>query len=205
MLEVNQESTTSHQSHFPFFFSSSSTNNPTNKQTKKERMVLVTPAPPSEEFDGEGGTKSTKISTLETNKKSGNGAERRLVEYFVVVSSVPKKVDGEPLVIGKDKEEDNNANVNATAPTDWKVTLSFDEKDGSEYIGSYEIPPIITARYPIHDHRDNPLHENVTFFCHPSGGIRLQLEAYMPKVSFCQKQNKNQDVCLIVCLFLFYT
>jgi hypothetical protein len=42
--------------------------------------------------------------------------------------------------------------------------------------------PVITARYPLYDHEDNPLHENVTFFCHPSGAIQLKKEEHMPKV-----------------------
>lgn len=140
-------------------------------------MVLVTPAPPSEEQVGSDG-KTTKITTIES-KKAGNGAERRLVEYFVVISSVPKKLENS---FGKEKE-DTERNVNATAPTDWKVNIAF-ESDQDEYVASYDIQPVITARYPVQDHRDNPLHENVTFFCHPSGGIRLCMEPNMPKVHF---------------------
>ena len=141
-------------------------------------MVLVTPAPASEEQVGPDG-KTTKITTIES-KKSVSGAERRLVEYFVVITSVPKKAESS---VGLDKEQNNdsNRNVNATAPTDWKVNIAFERED-EEYVGCYDIQPVITARYPVHDHRDNPLHENVTFFCHPSGGIRLYMEPSMPKV-----------------------
>lgn len=140
-------------------------------------MVLVTPAPPSEEQVGADG-KTTKITSIES-KKSGNGAERRLVEYFVVVSSVPERLPDSFTNEGQDAER----NVNATAPTDWKVNIAF-ELETDEYVGSYDVKPVITARYPVQDHRDNPLHENVTFFCHPSGGIRLCMEPNMPKVSF---------------------
>jgi hypothetical protein len=141
-------------------------------------MVLVTPAPASDEQIGPDG-KTTKITTIES-KKAGNGAERRLVEYFVVISSVPKKAENS---FGQDKEQntDSTRNVHATAPTEWKVNIAFERED-EEYVGSYDIQPIITARYPVQDHRDNPLHENVTFFCHPSGEIRLFMEPNMPKV-----------------------
>ena len=139
-------------------------------------MVLVTPAPLSEEQVGADG-KTTKITSIES-KKTGSGAERRLVEYFVVVTSVPNRLE--------DKFGGDNAgaerNVNATAPTDWNVNIAF-ELEADEYIGSYDVKPVITARYPVQDHRDNPLHENLTFFCHPSGDIRLCMEPNMPKVS----------------------
>lgn len=161
-------------------------------------MVLVTPAPSSEEQLGADG-KTTKITNIESaaSKKSGNGAERRLVEYFVVISSVPKKLD-----FGAEKEApDSMRNVNATAPTDWKVNIAF-ERDDEEYVAAYDTQPRITARYPIQDHRDNPLHENVTFFCHPSGGIRLCMEPNMPKVSVhCQTKNyAANDASDLVCL-----
>ena len=140
-------------------------------------MVLVTPAPPSADLEG-GADESKKITSIETAKKTGTDAERRLVEYFVIVSSIPQKIE-------ENETQDNpgsERNVNATAPTDWKVNIAF-EKGDEEYVGLYNMKPAITARYPVQDHRDNPLHENVTFFCHPSGGIRLCMEPNMPKVS----------------------
>lgn len=144
-------------------------------------MVLVTPAPSSEEQQGADG-KTTKITSIESaSKKGGNGAERRLVEYFVVISSTPEKLDN---AFDDEKEKpDSNRNVNTNAPMDWTVNIAF-ERDDEEYVAFYDTKPLITARYPIQDHRDNPLHENVTFFCHPSGGIRLSMEPNMPKVHF---------------------
>lgn len=139
---------------------------------------MVTPAPPSADADGDV-DESKKITSIENaNKKSGTEAERRLVEYFVVVSSIPKDVESDK----RDDQQGSERNVNATAPTDWKVNIAF-EKGDEEYVGLYNFQPSITARYPTQDHRDNPLHENVTFFCHPSGGIRLSMEPNMPKVS----------------------
>lgn len=83
---------------------------------------------------------------------------RRLVEYFCVVSSI--EYDG----TRKKNEE-----------IDWK-TESNNAND------KYQFKPAITARYPQHDHPDNPLHDNVVYFCHPSGAIQLRNDPYMPKV-----------------------
>jgi hypothetical protein len=118
-------------------------------------MVLVTPAP-----DGnEDGTKKKKL----TNIEKGDG--RRLVEYLVVVSSTPRK-----------PEEGS-----AEKAQEWNLGTNFDDDDVEVLHG---FKPQITARYPLHDHADNPLHESVTFFCHPSGSIQLKKESHMPKVRY---------------------
>lgn len=122
-------------------------------------MVLVTPSPDGGEVSADG-TKKKKLSGLE--KSDG----RRLVEYLVVVSSI-LRVEGEAV----DKSQDMN------------LSTSFDDDD-IEVLQGFK--PQITARYPLHDHEDNPLHENVTFFCHPSGSIQLKKDFFMPKVGiFC--------------------
>lgn len=107
------------------------------------------------------GTKKKKLTGLE--KSDG----RRLVEYLVVVSSIPR-VDDENA---KDKGQEQ-----------WNLSTSFDDEEVEVLQG---FKPQITARYPLYDHEDNPLHENVTFFCHPSGAIHLKKEDHMPKV--CSK------------------
>ena len=126
-------------------------------------MVLVTPSPDGGEVAPDG-TKKKKLTSLE----KGDG--RRLVEYLVVVSSIPRKMEEGD---NKKKEE-------------WNLSTSFDDED---VVVEFGFKPQITARYPLHDHEDNPLHENVTFFCHPSGSIHLKKEDYMPKVraeyAFC--------------------
>ena len=118
-------------------------------------MVLVTPSPDGGEIAPDG-TKKKKLTSLE--KSDG----RRLVEYLVVVSSIPR-------------EEDENE-----AGQEMNLSTSFDDEEVEVLHG---FKPQITARYPLFDHEDNPLHENVTFFCHPSGTIQLKKESYMPKVS----------------------
>ena len=93
---------------------------------------------------------------------------RRLVEYFVVISSV---------------EQGHNEKKGAphNGEIDWKTESSF-EQDEDDIFAEYNFKPVITARYPLRDHPDNPLHESIAFVCHPSGGIQLRTEHYMPKV-----------------------
>src|SRR5687768_15506346 len=120
-------------------------------------MVLMTPNPDGGETTPDG-TKKKKLTAL------GKGDGRRLVEYLVVVSSVLRKPDESGP--GKRTEE-------------WNLSTSFDDE---EVVVQCGFKPKITARYPLHDHEDNPLHENVTFFCHPSGAIQLKKENHMAKV-----------------------
>lgn len=117
-----------------------------------------------------GGGKAKKI-TIEKQADIG----RRLVEYFVVVSSVERKPDGDDK---KKKPQQPSADPNLN----WK-TESVSQQDDVDEFSDYFFLPTITARYPLHDHHDNPLHDNVTFFCHPTGAIHLRSEEYMPKVS----------------------
>jgi hypothetical protein len=108
---------------------------------------------------------ATDPSSPDAKKKSKlttqQDAARRLVEYCVVVSSVRKKVE-----------------ENVDTSQDWvEDDVVYDD---------YDFQPVITARYPLEDHADNPLHESTTFFCYPSG-ISLRAEPSMPKVC-CRKQ-----------------
>jgi hypothetical protein len=135
------------------------------------------------------GTKKTaKLTQIEKQADSG----RRLVEYFLVVTSKEIKT----FTMSTEDVNDNNKSSkkngdNATSGsgsaesqdesfTAWTTERSaYDEVDEFE---DYKFKPTITARYPLMDHSDNPLHENVTFFCHPTGGIHLRTEQLMPKV-----------------------
>lgn len=120
-------------------------------------MVLVSPSSNGEEVSTEG-TKKKKLTNLEKNDG------RRLVEYLVVVSSISRKPNDGDLDEVKE---------------DWDLATSFDDDDVEVLHG---FKPLITARYPLEDHADNPLHDNLTFFCHPSGSIHLKKENHMPKV-----------------------
>lgn len=112
--------------------------------------------------------KKKKLTQIDKQSDSG----RRLVEYFVVISSVEREE--------KESENGSGENVNVSF-SEWK-TESYDEDEESIF-SEHKFRPAVTARYPLTDHHDNPLHENVTFFCHPTGGIQLRLEEMMPKVS----------------------
>lgn len=128
------------------------------------KMVLVTPAPP-EASDPTSPDKKKK-SKLTTSAY----AARRLVEYCIVVTSVPKN---------KGEQQD----VQDTSQ-DWG--------DDDVLYDDYDFQPVITARYPLEDHDENPLHESTTFFCHPAG-IQLRAKPSMPKVRCLQ------DSCMPVC------
>jgi hypothetical protein len=122
-------------------------------------MVLVTPSPDGDEVNSDGTKKKKLTQTLE--KSDG----RRLIEYLVVCSSLPREAPSDG-----DKKEGGE---------EWNLSTSFDDED-IEITDGFK--PVITARFPLYDHEDNPLHENVTFFCHPSGAIQLKKREFMPKV-----------------------
>lgn len=126
-------------------------------------MVLVTPAP----------LEASNPSSPDA-KKTGNlkaslakDAARRLVEYIVVVSSVPRNKDNPDDAQQQQQQQE----------------LSQDWGEDDVVYDDYDFQPIISARYPLEDHTENPLHESTTFFCHPSG-IQLRAEPSMPKVRY---------------------
>jgi hypothetical protein len=132
-------------------------------------MVLVTPAP----------LEASDPSTPREKKKSklttSADAARRLVEYCIVVSSVPRN---------------NKDAVNG----EWTQDTSQDWGDDDVVYDDYDFHPVITARYPLEDHEENPLHESTTFFCHPAG-IQLRAEPSMPKVSSMLASNARKSLC----------
>ena len=89
-------------------------------------MVLTTPA-------ADGGEVTRRLPT-----NLGKGDGRRLVEYLVVVSSIPRK----PEAADSDKGEFN-------------LATNFDDEE-IEVLHGFK--PQITARFPLVDHDDNPLH-----------------------------------------------
>lgn len=103
-----------------------------------------------------GNTKKTRLDSIEKTK-----LDRRLVEYFVVVSAKVVK-----------RESGSSSRKQQQKQVEWLEDNEF----------GVPFRPFISARYPLHDHSDNPLHENVTFFCHPSGGIQVRAHEELPKV-----------------------
>lgn len=119
--------------------------------------------------------KTAKLTQIDKQSDSG----RRLVEYFVVVSSVEIHHSSDH---DKSRKKDKKNNADDMSFSEWKTETN--NEDEEDELAACQFRPTITARYPIHDHADNPLHENVTFFCHPSGGICLRTTEYMPKVHY---------------------
>eukprot|EP00548_Thalassiothrix_antarctica_P003311 CAMPEP_0194133470 /NCGR_PEP_ID=MMETSP0152-20130528/3629_1 /TAXON_ID=1049557 /ORGANISM="Thalassiothrix antarctica, Strain L6-D1" /LENGTH=1277 /DNA_ID=CAMNT_0038828789 /DNA_START=79 /DNA_END=3909 /DNA_ORIENTATION=+ len=114
--------------------------------------------------------KVTKLTT--TNSK--DAGKRRLVEYFVVVSSLPTK---------KNDDDEQGFIQEAAIFEGSREGLTIEDEEDI-YIDDFNFKPTITARFPLEDHDKNPLHESVTFFCHPSGAIQLRTEKSMPKIHF---------------------
>jgi len=112
--------------------------------------------------------KSSRIQSIP--KKS----ERRLVEYFVVVSS-----------LRRDREK---------GVSDLRASVGGQKNDGSGFEPSIPEPletdiehvyePVVTSRYPLKNHRSNSLTESVTCFCHPRGHVKLRYKFCLPKVHY---------------------
>lgn len=108
----------------------------------------------------------------------GPHAHRRLVEYFVVISSFAQK-QIEPIPV----EYDNNGKLNEISLSHISNALKFEAS--------------VTSRYPVKDHEKNPLlHDSIVTFCHPSDDIELKYEHCMPKVSI-----ESQNDCGLLCLY----
>jgi len=135
-----------------------------------------------------GGTKKTKTLQIE---KPNDGGYRRLVEYFVVISSVAWSPNNGAQQQKQQQSSDKGGsgggggNDTDSSFSEWKVEASNeDDDDDEDEFAGHRFRPTITARYPAHDHHDNPLHDNVIFFCHPSGRIVLRTQEVMPKVHY---------------------
>jgi uDENN domain len=143
-------------------------------------MVLVTAAVDT----GQTSPELKKKTRLETSNVKDAGL-RRLVEYFVVVSSVP--------------------NASSEGAADIQESVSFEgsrdglaiDDDEDIYIDDFDFQPKITARFPPQDHQENPLHESVTFFCYPSGSIQLRMEKSMPKVGHLTVHSSLAELALL--------
>lgn len=85
---------------------------------------------------------------------------RRLVEYFVVVST--ESQNARDIIVEDDQGTDVVKLVNKTC----------------------DFEAVVTARYPENDYKQNPLlHQSVISFCHPSDDIEVQGAFTLPKVS----------------------
>lgn len=94
-----------------------------------------------------------------------SNAHRRLVEYFVVISSFAQK-QTEPIPV----EYNDDHQLSKSTLAKISNVLKFQAS--------------VTSRYPTKDHEKNPLlHESIISFCHPCEDIELKSEYCLPKVS----------------------
>jgi hypothetical protein len=146
-------------------------------------MVLANGAPePSDQSPD--AKKKSKIVTI-SDKDAG---VRRLVEYFVVVSSIPKSETKDGVTI-QDSASFEESKSGFKMP-------DFDDED-EFFVDDFDFQPVVTARFPMKDHPGNPLDESVTYFCHPSGGIQLRTEKTMPKVGLCHWIERRECQCYL--------
>lgn len=129
-------------------------------------MVLASPSSDGGEVSPDG----TKKKKLTNHLEKSDG--RRLVEYLVVVSSIPREATND----GEEKMKDPTAE-----DEQYRLFTNIDDEN-VELVDHEGFKPEITARYPQYDHEDNPFDANVSYFCHISGAIELKIKPFMPKV-----------------------
>ena len=125
--------------------------------------------------------------------------QRRLVEYFLVVSSVEQSDPDRDSGI----RQRNDTHGDAAAAPDPSIATptglstpripayANEPTSPRSKLRDRNFLPVITSRYPLHDHPDNPLSENVTCFCYPTGCIVPKEEFSMPKVSVVVHAEKS--------------
>lgn len=117
--------------------------------------------------------------------------QQRLVEYFVVVSSLPRWTEPRcrSPVKTPAKHQDLDTGGNIHLP--------------QQHSQDYTFSPKITARYPQIDYADNPLNPMITQFCYPhSDSIVPSFSYVMPRVHhFALTNDKGRKVygtCLTI-------
>jgi len=135
------------------------------------------------------------------------------VEYFVIVSSVPRKqaekTEGNGGESSGDGRDENASPEASDLQGSHASGISFDgESHGrngetEEFVDDNDFQGVITARYPLKDHADNPLQDSVTCFCHPDGSIRLRTDPCMPKVHYFVSTGGRGQQMYGTCLTVF--
>lgn len=158
----------------------------------------------------------TMADALDINNGNAEHESSRLVEYFVMVSSVPveehnakkerKARSQRPPNPKRDKMNRSTAAkfelLKAHLPSSTDNTHDDEENNSNHLLPALE--PKITARYPSKDHKDQPLNLRLPQFCHPQGtDIIYPTSQYkMPRVHhFVLTDNmggKQYGTCLTV-------
>lgn len=147
-------------------------------------------------------------------------AVQRLVEYFIVLSSVPRwetdQNNGDSSSQSSSRKsnrrnfrKDRKKSVQLPEPT--APDAMDKEAHGKKTSGNIHLPeeedftfgPKITARYPLKDHSDNPLNPMISHFCYPTGDNIIPLKTYeMPRVHHFvltnEKGRKVYGTCLTI-------
>eukprot|EP00536_Pseudo-nitzschia_multiseries_P000289 jgi/Psemu1/249345/estExt_Genewise1Plus.C_40091 len=131
-------------------------------------MVLVSPSAEGEKVNTDG----TKKKKLTNHLEKSDG--RRLVEYLVVVSSIPRE---------NTADDDEKKDAPPENDEQYRLSTNFDDDD-IELVDHEGFKPVVTARYPQYEHEDNPFDANVCYFCHISGAIQLKKNPYLPKIHY---------------------
>lgn len=122
-----------------------------------------------------------------SSSSGGGQSQRRLVEYFLIVKPIERDrsaVDDHSYV----SSSSGGAAAEAKRPS-YSNDDHYGDFRNSTVLDAYlqrqdvVYQPVITGRYPLRDHEDNPLQESVVSFCHPTGNIVPRKGAMMPKVS----------------------
>eukprot|EP00551_Chaetoceros_affinis_P007768 CAMPEP_0203671310 /NCGR_PEP_ID=MMETSP0090-20130426/7133_1 /ASSEMBLY_ACC=CAM_ASM_001088 /TAXON_ID=426623 /ORGANISM="Chaetoceros affinis, Strain CCMP159" /LENGTH=1131 /DNA_ID=CAMNT_0050536351 /DNA_START=81 /DNA_END=3473 /DNA_ORIENTATION=+ len=134
-----------------------------------------------------------------TRLQADSKVHRRLVEYFVVVSSVPQNPQKDPSDIVV--VTSTSTGTGASSQWDLDSHSALLEKEIERKL-SFEA--VITSRYPLKDHDKNPLlHESVVSFCHPSEEIKLKHDFTMPKIHYFVSTGGRGAQMYGVCLTLY--
>ena len=141
-------------------------------------------------------------------KQMARAPGHRLVEYFVVVSSLPRNASqSQPKEAAATSNLSNNVSYSSEFD-EIPQNISIEDMEDMGEDGSLNFEPIITARYPQRDHPGNPLHQSVACFCYPGGVINLKSRPSMPKVRIELLRNILFTAGLqyrMSCIFNLYT
>lgn len=145
--------------------------------------------------------------------KQDNNTHQRLVEYFFILTSLPSSSSSttttnqqQSLDLSSLQEEEESSTKSKTLERSTS-TDSTDTHDtllqSTDTNANAPLDSIITARYPLEDHPDNPLSDMVTCFCHPvAGKVQLLTEFRLPHVHYFvstgDRGQKMYGVCLTV-------
>lgn len=135
-----------------------------------------------------------KKTTIEETFVEGTSS-RRLVEYFVVVSSLPRWAT---------PQSPSNKQGPASPPEKLPQEDSGNIRMPTSKDNDYTFQPKITARYPLNDYADHALNPMVTQFCYPHSDVIFPSKAYvMPRIHHFVLTNDKGTKVYGTCLTIY--